>query len=149
MDDRKANSPGLDRAPGSMCYRAGPWVHQQRVLELADYACVQLTSRALTWVAQHNNSLANPDVRMERFFDGSPFKDNDGTPRTLTFLMLDVNGEKGRPWYGKDQCVLAIQTLMYDCEGGNVGNTRGGMYYYGHDGVVAYGLTMMALKGDT
>ncbi|KAL9592235.1 MAG: hypothetical protein Q9179_006922 [Wetmoreana sp. 5 TL-2023] len=112
MDDRKANSPGLDRAPGSMCYRAGPWVHQQRVLELADYACVQLTSRALTWVAQHNNSLANPDVRMERFFDGSPFKDNDGTPRTLTFLMLDVNGEKGRPWYGKDQCVLAIQTLI-------------------------------------
>lgn len=141
-NDRNSHKPGFGNAPGSVCYQEGPWTLQQPVLELVNYACVLLTSRALQWAALHNNTLANPDVSMRRFANGTLFRDENGTPRVLTFLMLDVNGERGRPWYGKEQCVLAMQTLMYDC-GGDHADTRGGMYYYGHDGVVGYGFTMM------
>ncbi|KAI4248977.1 MAG: hypothetical protein LQ352_005783 [Teloschistes flavicans] len=146
--DVSSHIPGLNRAPGSACYKYGPWTKQAPVQELMDYGCNIITSRAMTFLKVNNTALANPSVGFSTFANGTLFRDEDGKGRVLTFLMVDLNGPNGWLWYGKDQCMLAMQTLLYDCVGDHA-DTRGGMYYFGHDGVVGYGFTMMKGEGKS
>ncbi|KAI4198283.1 MAG: hypothetical protein LQ350_005366 [Teloschistes chrysophthalmus] len=144
--DVSKSIPGLNRGPGSACYKFGPWTKQEPVAELIDYACNILPPRAMTFLKKNNTDMANPNVSFHYFKNGTRFRDEDGKQRLLTFLMVDLNGPNGVPWYNKDSCTLAMQTLLYDCVGDHA-DTRGGMYYFGHDGVVGYGFTMM--KGES
>ncbi|KAL8636256.1 MAG: hypothetical protein Q9228_006331, partial [Teloschistes exilis] len=137
--DLSKTIPGLNRAPGSACYKAGPWTKQQPVAELIDIGCNLLALRAMTFLKVNDTNLANPNVSFHNFRNGTRFRDEDGKERSLTFLMVDLNGPNGALWYGKDQCTLAMQTLLYDCVGDHA-DTRGGMYYFGHDGVCGKGL---------
>lgn len=71
---------------------------------------------------------------------------DDGFRQTLTFGLADKNGDKGRPFYGVDACMTAITTLLYDCAGVH-SDTRGGLYFWGHDGVVAYSMDPTCVAG--
>ena len=82
-------------------------------------------------------SKANPNVIARTRSNGTALTNEDGFKQTLTFGILDQNGDKGRPFYGIDACITAVTTLLYDCTGEH-GDTRGGMYFWGHDGVVGY-----------
>ena len=55
----------------------------------------------------------------------------------LTFAVYDSNGERARAWMTREACEVAYGTLMYDC-GGEHGDTIGGGYFYGRDGVAGY-----------
>lgn len=61
----------------------------------------------------------------------------DGYTMVLTFGVYDSNGVRARPWMTKEACTVAFETMMYDC-GGEHGDTIGGGYFYGVDGVAGY-----------
>lgn len=136
--NRAAHTPGLNRAPGSLCYRSGSWTFQQPVLDLADTACTVLTPHALSWVARNNRGLANPTTTVGHSSNGTVLRNEDGMKQEVRFYMFDVNGARGKPWLDGDSCVMALRTLLYDCSGEH-GDTRGGLYFYGNKGVAGYG----------
>ena len=132
-------TPAFNYAPGSYCYNSGSWSYQVTIASVIDRACTSLTSRALEWTKQNNASLADPFVEMTAFENGTVLTNKDGYQQKVTFTLLDRNGDKGAPWMTQSACVVAITTLLYDCAGSH-GDTRGGAYIYGHDGLVAYGM---------
>lgn len=135
----RAGSPGFNEAPGSSCFKSGSWSYQAEVTGVATDVCTSLASRALGWKIFHDKSKANPNVVVSEFPNGTLMTNVDGYRQNLTFVLLDENGDRGAAWMGQSACMLAMTTLLYDCSGSH-GDTRGGMYFYGHDGVVGYGV---------
>ena len=96
-----------------------------------------LNTQALRWQPTQNKHLMNPSFTISSRLDGSEFFDEQGNKITLTVTLLDANGERARPWIGRDACRVAMRTIRYDCRGSNP-DTRGGSFFYGNDGVAGY-----------
>ena len=135
----RACSPAFNKAPGSSCFQSGSWSYKAEVTGVATDVCSSLASRAMGWKTFHDKSKANPNVVVSEFANGTIMTNVDGYRQNLTFVLLDENGDRGAAWMGQSACMLAMTTLLYDCSGSH-GDTRGGMYFYGNDGVVGYGV---------
>ena len=135
--DSKKYKPGLGNAPGSGCFGSGSWSSQAPINDVASTACQNLADKALFWKQSGDKTKANPYVVVSSWSNGTFLTNEDGFRQTLTFGLVDENGDKGGPFYGADACMAAITTILYDCAGQN-SDTEGGLFYYGHDGVVAY-----------
>ncbi len=133
--------PGPNRAPGSGCISQGGWFKQASVDGLTDTACTLLMNRALTWT---NPNQANPNAVFRNDINGSTLMTEDGYTMLLTFAVFDSNGNRARPWITQEACVVAFTTLLYDCSGEH-DDTIGGGYFYGHDGVVGYQVSVINL----
>lgn len=81
--------------------------------------------------------MANPNEVVSTWSNRTLLTNEDGYRQTLMFVLADENRDKGRLFYGMDACTTAITTLLYDCAGVN-SDTKGALYFWGHDGVVAY-----------
>ena len=129
-----ATKPGPNRVSGSGCIVQGARINQASVKGLTDMACTLLMKRALTWT---NPDRANPNAVFRNDISGSTLMSEDGYTMRLEFAVYDSNGARARPWMTQETCVVAFTTLLYDCSGER-GNTIGGGYFYGHDGVAGY-----------
>ncbi|KAI9775326.1 MAG: hypothetical protein M1835_005863, partial [Candelina submexicana] len=127
---------GLNQNPGSNCFQSGSWTKQDRILsDMVPPICDGLVARALTW--QKDNSEPNPYYAPTMWSDGTYLLNEDGFRQSLTFGMIDENGERGKSFYTKEACVVAFTTILYDCVGSN-SDTRGGVHFFGHDAVAGY-----------
>ena len=126
-------------APGSTCFVSGSWTYQKEITSVADGVCHILAAKALGWKTFHDKSKANPSVVVSELPNGTFLTNVEGYRQNLTFVLLDENGDRGKAWMSESACMVAITTLLYDCSGRH-GDTRGGMYFYGHDGLVGYGV---------
>ena len=129
--------PGLGNAPGSACYGSGSWSFQAAIDDVAGTACQSLADTALSWQQSGDRTKANPYVVVSSWSNGTLLTNESGFRQNLTFGLVDENGDNGKPFYGVDACMAAITTILYDCAGQH-SDTRGGLFFYGHDGVVAY-----------
>ncbi len=139
VKDVQKYTPKLKSVSGSSCYKSGSWSFKEPIVDLANNVCQALTSRALTWQQSGNISSANPNVVASTWSNGTSLTNEAGFLQTLTFGLFDQNGDKGRPFYGMDACMTAVTTLLYDCAGGH-GDTKGGLYFWGYDGVAGYNM---------
>ena len=137
LRDHERYKPGLGNAPGSGCYGSGSWSFQAPINDVAEAACQRLTNSALFWQQTGDRSKANPYVVVSAWTNGTLLTNEFGFRQTLEFGLVDENGDRGRPFYGVDACMAAITTILYDCAGQH-SDTEGGLFFYGHDGVVAY-----------
>ncbi len=64
--------------------------------------------------------------------DGTYLYNEDGFRQHLIFANIDENGEKGKPFYTYEACVVAITSILYDCMGKN-SDALGGAHWFGKD----------------
>ena len=130
---------GWGTGPGSYCFPSGSWTFKEPINEVMNDACTTVTNQALDWVRHDNKALINPTVMVQKYANGTFLLNEEGFRQNFSIALIDGNGLKGAPFYNHAACVQALQTILYDCPGAN-GDTRGGIYFYGNDGVVAYGI---------
>ena len=132
-----ATTAGLNSGPGSACFKSGSWSYQAPVIAVVPFACNEITLRAVDFIKNKNTTQMNPNVVMLAFPNGSYLTNEAGYRQHITFGLYDQNGERGAPFTSQSACEMAMTAIMYDCSGSN-SDTRGGVYFYGHDGVVGY-----------
>ncbi|KAL8708160.1 MAG: hypothetical protein Q9220_006921 [cf. Caloplaca sp. 1 TL-2023] len=134
--DQAYYKPGINNFQGSACHRSGIWSANSAIEQIIPQVCNQLGAQSLRWVRENNKALANPKYVITGA-GGKEFINNEGYKISITATLWDENGDRGIPFINQISCVLAMQTLLYDCRGDHL-DTRGGNFFYGHDGVVGY-----------
>ncbi|KAL8827244.1 MAG: hypothetical protein Q9170_007092 [Blastenia crenularia] len=135
--DLAASRPGINNAQGSACHRSGSWFSTKEIASVMEHGCYVLAMQALSWQKTGNKHLMNPEYLIVSHPDGSEFFDEQGNKITLTVTLWDENGDRAGPWINREACLAAMETILYDCRGSNP-DTRGGSFFYGHDGVAGY-----------
>ena len=132
-------SPGPGTGPGTYCFPSGSWSYKATIDEIVDPACTALANQALSWVKQDNQALANPSTMVQAYPNGTVLLNEEGFRQNLSVQLIDAYGARGGLYYSQEACALALRSVLYDCSGAN-GDTRGGIHFFGNDGVVAYGV---------
>ncbi|KAL8731228.1 MAG: hypothetical protein Q9181_004371 [Wetmoreana brouardii] len=145
-NDLKSFKPGLNNAQGSACHQSGSWIDNAAIEPIIEQGCNMLGARTLRWLSTGNKHLMNPKYTIYNLPNSQEIFDKEGYKITITVTLWDENGERILPWHNRDSCVLAMQTLLYDCRGEN-SDTRGGTYFYGHDGVMGYSVDPNCMSG--
>lgn len=81
---------------------------------------------SLEWLKKHDQTKANPKVLLYTSKFGASLRNADGLQQSLMFSMCNDRGVMGAAWLTQATCDLAFNTLLYDCLGDDVINTRGG-----------------------
>ena len=135
----KKRVAGWGTGPGTYCFPSGSWTYKEPINEVANDTCTTLTSRALDWMRSDDTALMNPTLNVQSYSNGTFLLNEDGFRQGFSIALIDANGLKGAPFYNHAACMQALRTILYDCSGAN-NDTRGGLYFYGNDGVVSYGV---------
>lgn len=137
--DLAAVRPGLNNAQGTACHQSGSWFSTADIASAIERGCNRLGEQSLMWLKTNNKRLKNPRYTIVSRPDGKEYVDANGYKITITMTLWDENGKVALDWINHQSCVLAMQTILYDCRGYNP-DTRGGSFFYGHDGVAGYSL---------
>ncbi|KAI4141100.1 MAG: hypothetical protein L6R39_005502 [Caloplaca ligustica] len=134
-----AAKPGLNNAQGTACYKTGSRFPTAGMTSVITNGCNKLRTQSLSWLKTGNKRLKNPQFTAATKDDGTELVDKQGYRMVITMTMWDENGKVASDWLTHEACVLAMQTILYDCRGSNP-DTRGGSFFYGSDGVAGYSL---------
>ncbi|KAI4121459.1 MAG: hypothetical protein LQ338_006346 [Usnochroma carphineum] len=137
--DVAAVTPGLNNAQGSACHQSGTWFSTADITSAIEHGCEMLGTQSVMWLRMGNERFKNPRYTAASRGDGSGFFDKQGNKITITMTAWNENGKAAVDWINHQACVLAMQTILYDCRGWNP-DTRGGSFFYGSDGVAGYSL---------